>query len=180
MWECFKAGFFDTLPPSGMSADQAREAYKVFLADIPRFKAAMVRVTREWPNSSSHWLSNDGMNRIAWLGQSAMCIDTGVPAVFRGGFKLLTERQQVEANCAAREHLEWWMKNEGDREIREDLAGERVSARHTGRRADKPNEARLGSVIQGSGIGHTSERSSLRVARNDGAAVKMVLRIKAD
>ena len=29
----------------------------------------------EWVNSCEHYLSNFAMNRIAWVGQAAMCYD---------------------------------------------------------------------------------------------------------
>lgn len=108
-WECFKAGFYETSPPDGMDADQATGAYRDFLADIARFNSAMARVLAEWPHSCEQFLSNPNINRIAWLGQSAMCIDTGVPSVFRGGFKLLTPQQQRAANRAAEIVLEQWL-----------------------------------------------------------------------
>lgn len=107
-WECYRGGFFATVPPSGMDADEAMQKYAEFLADTARFACAMIRVTSEWPNSSEHWLTNEKMNRIAWLGQAAMCIDTGVPSRFRAGFKLLSEQQQNEANLAAYIHLMAW------------------------------------------------------------------------
>jgi hypothetical protein len=55
------------------------------------------------------------MNRIAWLGQAAMCYATGVPSVFRGGFFLLSEKQQEAANRLALEYLNKWLEDH-DRE----------------------------------------------------------------
>ena len=108
-WECCKAGFYATVAPGNLSPDDARDAYRAFLSDIPRFNAAMSQVADSWKNSCEHFLTNTGINRIAWLGQSAMCIATGVPSVFRGGFKLLTIEQQRAANAAAQIQLESWM-----------------------------------------------------------------------
>ena len=50
------------------------------------------------------------MNRIAWLGQAAMCYSTGVPSKFCSGFNLLTTDQQDKANVTALEALNYWMK----------------------------------------------------------------------
>lgn len=116
-WECYPAGFYNNQPPKGLTAADCLEMYRAFLADIPRFQAAMVRVVTEWKNSCEHYLSNECMNRIAWLGQSAMCIETGVPAQFRGGYNLLTEDQKKAADAAALEVLNLWMKNNGEQEL---------------------------------------------------------------
>ncbi len=109
-WECYKAGFFSTKTPEGLDKDQAQEKYRDFLSSLPRFEAGIDRVMLEWPNSCEHNLTNPSINRIAWLGQSAMCIETGVPAVFRGGFKLLSEEQQRAADGVAERRLNEWLE----------------------------------------------------------------------
>jgi ParB-like chromosome segregation protein Spo0J len=113
-WEAFEAGFFNTTPPQRyLTADTCRAMYAEFLRDLPRFRAAMEAVLREWPNSTEHNLTNDRMNRIAWLGQAAMCYDTGVPAVFSGGYSLLTRAEQEAADAAALEYLNRFLTDTG-------------------------------------------------------------------
>lgn len=107
-WECYKAGFYETVAPYELKPDEARDFYRLFLSDIDWFNASMLRVVAGWKNSCEHFLTNQSINRIAWLGQSAMCIATGVPSTFRGGFKLLTVDQQRAANAAAQIQLESW------------------------------------------------------------------------
>lgn len=111
-WECFRAGFYDTKSP--MTPDQAKNAYAEFLADIPRFQAAMRKVLLFWKNSCEHFLSNPNINRIAWLGQASMCIETGVPSIFKGGFKRLSVDQQRAANEAAKQVLQGWLNARQD------------------------------------------------------------------
>lgn len=96
-WECYPAGFYETLPPNGMTPAEATALYAEFLRDSERFNAALWRVITEWPKSSEHYLSNEKMNRIAWLGQAAMCIETRVPSAYRGGFNRLTSAEQEQA-----------------------------------------------------------------------------------
>lgn len=107
-WECHKAGFYK---PSvdGKSKEQCEAEYAEFLADDDRFRKALDRVIAEWKHSCEHYLTNKSMNRIAWLGQAAMCISTGVPSVFCSGFNLLTEEEQARANATALEYLNKWM-----------------------------------------------------------------------
>lgn len=107
-WECYKAGFYAT-KKDGMTKDQCQKAYCDFLANISRFKIALNRVITEWKYSCEHYLTNTAMNRIAWLGQAAMCIDAGIPSEFRSGYFLLTEAQQEAANLTALEYLNKWL-----------------------------------------------------------------------
>lgn len=100
---------YDSVPPDGMSADEARCAYADFLSDIERFQTALDRVVEEWPISCEQFLSNDGINRIAWLGQASLAISTGIPARFKAGFKLLDGAQQRAANLAASGTLKLWI-----------------------------------------------------------------------
>lgn len=111
-WECEKAGFYKT-NVDGMTSDECREAYRDFLADSDRFMAAAQAVINEWPNSCEHYLTNFAMNRIAWIGQAAMCYATGVPSRFCGGFGLLTEEQQKKANEVALDVLNDWLLQNG-------------------------------------------------------------------
>jgi hypothetical protein len=127
-WECYPAGFYDDNPPDDMTARDATHAYRDFLRDTPRFEAALERVLSEWTRSCEHYLSNDSMNRIAWLGQAAMCIETRVPAVFRGGFNLLSAAEQETANQTALRALNRWLVEHGDPELTMDSAQSRTVA----------------------------------------------------
>ena len=111
-WECHKAGFYAG-SFDGKTKEDCEEAYRKFLADTKRFSAALGRVISEWKHSCEHYLSNAAMNRIAWLGQASMCIETGIPAAFRGGFGLLTQKQQKKANETALIYLNKWLLANG-------------------------------------------------------------------
>ncbi len=126
-WECFPAGFYEPQAPNGMKAKEANDAYAAFLKDIPRFEAALARVINEWPNSCEHYLSNETMNRIAWLGQASMCIDSRIPSGFRGGFNLLVDDEKQAANEAALKYLNLWLEKQGEPQV--DMEGAGVSAK---------------------------------------------------
>ncbi len=115
-WECYKAGFYATTK-EGMTREQCEQAYCDFLADSERFSDALEHVITEWKYSCEHYLTNTAMNRIAWLGQAAMCYATGIPATFRGGFSRLTEEQQNKANEIALVYLNRWLKANGRDEV---------------------------------------------------------------
>lgn len=111
-WECHKAGFYK---PSveGMTAEECRRAYRDFLADLDRFRDAANCVINEWTHSCEHYLTNFAMNRIAWIGQAAMCYATGIPSKFCSGFNLLSEEQQHAANEVALDVLNDWLVRSG-------------------------------------------------------------------
>jgi hypothetical protein len=113
-WECYPAGFYATRPPEGMTPRQAETLYRDLLRDIPRFESALAQVLTEWPRSCEHYLSNENMNRIAWLGQAAMCVAHGVSHRFRGGFNLLSADEKQAANEAALRYLNRWLTARGE------------------------------------------------------------------
>ena len=108
-WECYPAGFFNEHPPKGMTSGQCQQKYAEFLADKKTFELACYEVVDKWINSCEHNLTNETMNRIAWMGQAAMCIHTGISSKFRGGYHLLTEQQQKEADLIALKVINYWM-----------------------------------------------------------------------
>jgi len=115
-WECHKAGFYAS-KKDGLTADECERMYAEYLGDDERFMAGLNGVITEWKNSCEHYLTNKAMNRIAWLGQAAMCYSTGVPSKYCAGFNLLTAQQQDRANAVALEALNSWMKQNNRSEI---------------------------------------------------------------
>lgn len=112
-WECAEAGFYESRPPKGMTAAQCKQHYKELLTDIPEFSRVLAEVTANWVRSCEHYLTNTAMNRIAWLGQAALCYKHGIPSEFRGGYGLLTDAEQLSADEAALEALNDWMSENG-------------------------------------------------------------------
>jgi hypothetical protein len=106
-----------------MTAKEANEAYADFLRDIPKFESALARVMHGWPTSCEHYLSNEKMNRIAWLGQAAVCLHCKIPQGYRGGFNLLTKAEQGLANSAALKWLNFWLSKRGEPDVTMEQAG---------------------------------------------------------
>ena len=112
-WECYPAGFFEVKAPKELTDDECIDLYCELLKDIPEFKRIMLLIIDEWPNSCEHNLTNERMNRIAWMGQSSLCYKHKIPARFRGGYHLLTKDQQQAADEAALEVINIWMERQG-------------------------------------------------------------------
>lgn len=114
-WECYPAGFYEDLPPERFESKTAAEkAYAAFLRNTPRFEAALERVVSEWSKSCEHYLSNENMNRIAWLGQASACIAEGLPSAFRAGFHRLKPEEQAIADATALKWLNVWLSRRGE------------------------------------------------------------------
>lgn len=112
-WECYRAGFFEVHPPRGMTDDDCLNAYKVLLQDIAEFKRVMKLIITEWVNSCEHNLTNERMNRIAWMGQASLTYKYKIPARYRGGYNLLTEDEKLAADQAALEMINEWLSIKG-------------------------------------------------------------------
>lgn len=127
-WECYPAGFYGDKPPKGMTVPECEEAYRDFLADIPAFESALQRVITEWKYSCEHYLTNQKMNRIAWLGQASMCLVNGVPARFCGGYNMLSADQKEAADRKAHEYLNKWLELNGREPLSWDEAQSKTRA----------------------------------------------------
>lgn len=109
LWECYPAGFYG--PP--LVSRNGEEEYAEFLANRERFGSAAHRVITRWKYSCEQHLSNESLNRIAWIGQSSVCLSRRVPSCHRGGFSLLSQAEQLEANLVALHYLNLWLVKYG-------------------------------------------------------------------
>lgn len=116
-WECYPAGFYENRPKQDLTGDECEAIYTELLRDLSVFNAALRRVITEWKHSCEHYLTNESMNRIAWLGQASLCIARGIPSCFRGGFNRLTDQEQYAANQAALTALNEWLAANGEDQL---------------------------------------------------------------
>lgn len=126
-WECYSAGFYAERPEN-MTQNEGEEKYRQFLADIAKFEEALDYITRHWKHSCEHYLTNDRMNRIAWLGQASVAHALGIPSVCRGGYHRLTDDQKRAADAMALKYLNRWLSEHGRPEVDYELAGGRTEA----------------------------------------------------
>jgi len=127
-WECHKAGFYATTV-KGKNKKQCEAEYKELLTNEAEFRGALEVVITSWPNSCEHYLGNNAMNRITWLGQAAVCVGRGIPSDYSTGWQLLTESEQESANEIALHYLNRWLASRGKEQVvmQEALASGRQS-----------------------------------------------------
>lgn len=113
-WECFQAGFHNKKgSDASLKKEDYEQKYADFLRDIPLFCSSLFKVIDTWKYSCEHNLTNLTMNRIAWLGQSAICAQYGIPSCYRAGYFLLTKEEQSAANGVALAYLNTWLLSNG-------------------------------------------------------------------
>lgn len=127
-WECYKAGFYAERPPGGMPQADGEALYRNFLSDAAAFDAALQHVTTNWRHSCEHYLTNDRMNRIAWLGQAAAAHAIGMPSCCRGGYHLLSDQEKSDADTLALMYLNQWLESNGRPAVTMEQAGGRTEA----------------------------------------------------
>jgi hypothetical protein len=115
-WECHKAGFYAS-KMEGMTQKECENKYYEILSNNDIFETALKGVISNWKYSCEHYLTNKAMNRIAWIGQAAVCYISGVPSKYCSGWNLLSNEQQNEANNVALKYINVWMANNNRIEI---------------------------------------------------------------
>jgi ParB-like chromosome segregation protein Spo0J len=120
-WECHKAGFYESVK-DGMSHKDCEMEYIRILTDLDLFAQILEKVITEWKHSCEHYLTNKSMNRIAWLGQAAVCYHSGVPSRYSYAWFELTKSQQDAANNVAHKYLTKWLNDNSMNEVNLDEA----------------------------------------------------------
>jgi len=116
-WECYKAGFYEN-GLDGKSDEECEKLYINTLSDAELFESILIKLTSEWKHSCEHYLTNKYMNRIAWLGQASVCYHTRVPSKYSYAWFKIPEEKRDEANRIAHKHLNRWLNENGQRDIK--------------------------------------------------------------
>ena len=137
-WECISAGMYDSAACSSTDKHIFMREYALFLGDNDRFQGGIDAVFSDWPASCENFLTDNQINRIAWLGQASACISIGTPCCFCGGFWLLTSSQQHEANSLAHLNIRKWIdehkrNRQESEEVHRDVAKQMLFEWDTGR-----------------------------------------------
>lgn len=110
LWEDYQNGFYDNV--SGEKKQELINKVLEMFNSEELTKENMNRVINEWVYSCEHNLSNESLNRIAYIGQSACCIYAGIPnTVTMEAWNLLDEKVQERSNFIANSVLQKWIKN---------------------------------------------------------------------
>ena len=108
-WECNKAGFYKS-SKDGWSHEQCENEFKRILSNQKLFAEILDKLIVEWKYSCEHYLTNSSMNRIAWLGQAAVCYHSGVPSRYSGCWFDIEEKTREKANKTTLIYLNKWLE----------------------------------------------------------------------
>lgn len=104
-WEELSHGMWDE-PVN--KKEQQNMAMKL-MSDANLFGHYMERVTNEWPISCENALTDDNLNKKAWLGQAACALAMRIPeSVTRSAWGKLSYEQQLLANQQAQQFILQW------------------------------------------------------------------------
>lgn len=106
-WEDFKAGFYDNC--SGDKKKYYIEKCLEMFNDEKLTEKYMNMVIEKWKYSCEHNLTNESLNKIAYIGQAACCLYAGIPnTITMEAWSLLSHNIQNRANIQAEKVLNKW------------------------------------------------------------------------
>ena len=116
LWEDYKAGFYDNI--SGENKKKMIQFVLELFNSEELTRLNMNRVINEWHYSCEHNLTNDSMNKIAYLGQGACCIYKGVPnTITMEAWSLLEKDVQKRSDLIAKEIIDKWIDNQKNKQL---------------------------------------------------------------
>jgi len=111
-WEDYRHNFYGGVVED-FQKDNTLELYASLLRDPVQFEEALKVITSEWKYSCEHNLSNESMNRIAYLGQAACALVYKVPHhLSMSGYNLLTDSEKIAADQMAKKYLDLWLSKQ--------------------------------------------------------------------
>lgn len=115
-WECYKSGFFKNV--SG--EDKKEKILKVIelFSNENLTELYMNKVIENWINSCEHNLTNLGLNRVAWIGQSACCLYANIPyKITMESWRLVDEKHRIKACEVAEKIIKKYEQNFNKRQL---------------------------------------------------------------
>lgn len=107
-WEDWKCGFYDSL--NGEEKEIAGEIVVEVFSNPHYTELLMNNVIKKWPYSCEQNLSNSNMNRIAWLGQSCLCLEFGIPqTITMNNWRNVPKEFRDKADNIAKQIIENWI-----------------------------------------------------------------------
>jgi Fe-S cluster biosynthesis and repair protein YggX len=94
-----------------------------FTSDYKLYGYYMMKVVKEWKYSCENALTDDLLNKKAWLGHCAVALALRIPEdITRKAWRFLTDEQRLLANEEAERAITFWKRNYlEDKEIHSDM-----------------------------------------------------------
>lgn len=109
-WEDYKYDFYENC--SGKAKEEKRELCFQMFNNEMETRRCMFYVVYNWRKSMEHNLTNNSMNKIAYIGQAACAFYAKIPnTVTMECWSDLTEEVKQRSNFIAEQALNAWMSN---------------------------------------------------------------------
>jgi len=106
-WEDYEAGFYDNI--SGKEKSTMIEKVVEMFSSRELTSKYMDMAITKWYYSCEQNLTNNGMNKIAYIGQAACCLYANIPSlVTMEGWSSVSDENKEVANQIALEKLKKW------------------------------------------------------------------------
>jgi len=107
-WECFKNGMYNT---SLDSLEMKEKAIQCF-SNIQLFDSLCFGVIENWVNSCEEHLNNPSLNKIAYIGQCALCYGFNIPEITtKKAWFFIDEKQKELLNKIAFKNIKIYETN---------------------------------------------------------------------
>jgi hypothetical protein len=108
-WEDYKNGMYKTIKQS----DEVIKSGALLLSNEKEFYNTAIELIENWVISTSINLTNNGINKKAWIGQASCCYKYGLTEEStRLAWGLLTDEQKNKANKVADKIIKLWTKQQ--------------------------------------------------------------------
>lgn len=105
LWEEVAHNMWGTVSNKAEALQRAIE----FTGDAALYGSYMQRVVREWPYSTENALTDDALNKRAWIGHAACALALQIPEdIIRLAWGKLTDEQRFLANQEADRAIQQW------------------------------------------------------------------------
>ena len=109
-WEDYPAGFYENI--SGRNKKEMIQNVVYFFSDSLLTEKYMNEVVVNWNYSCEHNFTNPSINKVAYLGQSAVCMHLGIPSLITmEAWSLVDINHRKKANEIAEKYINKWFKN---------------------------------------------------------------------
>lgn len=107
LWEDYRAGFYDNV--SGKQKQSKIDKVLEMFNDYKLTEKYMNMVIEEWVYSCEHNLTNESMNKVAYIGQAACCLYDRIPCdLTMRGWKLLNKEVRDRSDEIAKKVINKW------------------------------------------------------------------------
>jgi hypothetical protein len=110
LWEDYKAGLYENISGAEKSV-RLQKAIEMFNDENLTYQN-MNYVIENWKYSCEHNLTNESLNKIAYIGQSACCVYAGVPnSITMEAWSFLSNEVKKRSDLIAKQCIEKWIIN---------------------------------------------------------------------